>query len=143
MTVVAIVVNVVLAFALAPGLGINGLALANSISTLAEAALLIFVFAPRARLRLGSLSVSTLRHLAASLSMGVAMFAFIRFTNIPFDLALDPPKPLLLLQTLIATAFGAAVYVLASTIFRVAELEEILSVVRARLPFGRKTAAAQ
>src|SRR5262249_56045092 len=60
MTLVAIAVNVVLAFVLAPGLGINGLALANSISTLAEAALLIFVFAPRARLRLGGLSVSTL-----------------------------------------------------------------------------------
>ena len=142
MTVIAIVVNVLLAFALAPGLGINGLALANSISTLAEAALLIFVFAPRARLRLATISVSTLRHLAASLSMGVAMFGFIRLTNIPLDLALDPPKPLLLLQTLIATAFGGAVYVIASSVFHVPELEEILSVVRARLPFGRKAAAA-
>jgi putative peptidoglycan lipid II flippase len=142
MTVVSVVVNVVFAILLAPPLGINGLALANSIATLAEAALLVFVFAPRARLRLGSLSVSTLRHLAASLSMGVAMFAFIRFTNLPLDLALNPPKPLLLLQTLIAMAFGAAVYVIASSIFRVAELDEILAVIRARLPFGRKAAAA-
>src|SRR5206468_5885295 len=117
-----------------PRLGINGLALANSISTLAEAALLIFVFAPRARLRLGGLSVSTLRHLAASLSMGVAMFVFIRVTNLPLDLALNPPKLLLLAQTLIATAFGVAVYVVASSLFRVAELDEILTVIRSRLP---------
>jgi len=102
----------------------------------------VIVFAPRARLRLGSLSVSTLRHLAASLSMGVAMFAFIRVTNLPLDLALNPPKPLLLLQTMIAMAFGAAVYVIASSVFRAPELDEILAVVRARLPFGRKAAAA-
>src|SRR3990172_7971822 len=137
MTVVSIVVNVVLAIALAPGLGINGLALANSIATLVEAALLLFVLAPRARLRLGRLSLSTLRHLAASLSMGVAMFVFVRVTNIPLDLALDPPKALLLLQTAIAVAFGGAVYVAASTLFRVSELEEIVSYVRTRGLFGR------
>jgi len=137
MTVVSIVVNVVLAVTLAPGMGINGLALANSIATLVEAALLLFVLAPRARLRLGRLSLSTLRHLAASLSMGVAMFVFVRVTNIPLDLALDPPKALLLLQTAIAVAFGGAVYVAASTLFRVSELEEIVSYVRTRGLFGR------
>ena len=143
MTLIAIAINVVMAILLAPRIGINGLALANSVSTLAEAGLLIFVFAPRARLRLGALSVSTLRHLAASLSMGVAMFIFIRVTDLPLDLAQNPPKLLLLLQTLIATAFGAVVYVLASSLFRVAELEEILAVVRSRLPFGRKPATAE
>jgi len=132
MTAVSVVVNVVLAILLAPTLGINGLALANSIATLAEAALLLLVLAPRARLRLGGLSVSTLRHLAASLSMGVAMFAFVRVTNIPLDLALDPPKALLLLQTAIATVFGGIVYVLASAAFRVGELDEIRSFLRAR-----------
>ena len=142
MTVVSIVVNVILAIALAPDLGINGLALANSIATLAEAALLLFVLAPRARLRLGSLSVSTLRHLSASLTMGVAMFVFIRVTNLPLDLALDPPKSLLLVQTVIATAFGAAVYVAASTLFRVSELDEVIAFLRTRWPLSRKAAAA-
>ncbi|MBM4434682.1 MAG: murein biosynthesis integral membrane protein MurJ [Chloroflexi bacterium] len=137
MTVVSIVLNVVLAVILAPPLGINGLALANSIATLAEAGLLLFFVAPRARLRLGALSVSTLRHLAASLSMGVAMFAFIRLTNLPLDLALDPPKGLLLVQTAIAVAFGAAVYVVASSLFRVAELDEIIAYVCARSPFRK------
>ncbi len=142
MTVVAIAVNVVLAILLAPALGINGLALANSIATLAEAALLLVVLAPRARLRVGALSVSTLRHLAASLSMGVGMFLFIRVTNIPLDLALNPPKPLLLLQTLIAVAFGGGTYIAASSLFRVAELEEIVGVVRSRGPFAKKAAVS-
>ncbi|MDE3101477.1 MAG: murein biosynthesis integral membrane protein MurJ [Chloroflexota bacterium] len=142
MTLVAIVVNVALSFALAPGLGINGLALANSIATLAEAALLLFVLAPRARLRVGTLSVSTLRHLAASLTMGVAMFVFIRVTNIPLDLALNPPKPLLLLQTLIAVAFGGLVYLGASTLFRVGELDEIVAALRTRGPFAKKAPAS-
>ncbi len=137
MTLVAIVVNVALAFALAPGLGINGLALANSIATLAEAALLLFVLAPRARLRAGTLSVATLRHLAASLSMGVAMFMFIRVTNIPLDLSLNPPKALLLLQTLIAIAFGGLVYVGASSIFRVDELSEVIAALRSRGALSR------
>lgn len=142
MTVVSIAVNVALAIALAPGLGINGLALANSIATLAEAGLLLFVLAPRARLRLGGLTVATLRHLAASLSMGVAMFLFVRLTNIPLDLALDPPKLLLLTQTVIATAFGALVYVGASSLFRVGELEELLAFIRERSPFRRNAPVA-
>jgi putative peptidoglycan lipid II flippase len=142
MTVTSIVVNVALAILLAPGLGINGLALANSIATLAEAALLLFVLAPRARLRFVGLGLSTLRHLAASLSMGVAMFVFIRFTNIPLDLALDPPKLLLLLQTTIAIAFGFAVYIVTSSLFRVSELDEIIAFVRTRGFFRKKVTAA-
>jgi putative peptidoglycan lipid II flippase len=142
MTVASIVVNVILAIALAPGLGINGLALANSVATLIEAALLLFVLAPRARLRLGGLSVATLRHLAASLSMGVAMFAFIRVTNLPLDLSLDPPKALLLVQTLIAVAFGGAVYLASSSLFRVSELDELIAYVRTRSPFRKKAALA-
>jgi len=142
MTVINIVVNVILAIALAPSLGINGLALANSIATLVEAALLLFVLAPRARLRLGGLSVSTLRHLAASLSMGVAMFAFIRVTNLPLDLAANPPKALLLAQTAIAVAFGGAVYVLASSLFRASELDEMIAYARARSPFRKNAPVA-
>jgi putative peptidoglycan lipid II flippase len=142
MTLVAIAVNVGLAFALAPRMGINGLALANSISTLAEASLLLVVFAPRARLRMRILTVATLRHLAASLSMGVAMFLFIRITNIPLDLALNPPKPILLVQTLIAMAFGGATYIGASSLFRVTELQEVLTVLRSRGPFAKNGSAA-
>ncbi|MBI2016632.1 MAG: polysaccharide biosynthesis C-terminal domain-containing protein, partial [Candidatus Rokubacteria bacterium] len=141
-TVAYVIANVVLAVALAPGLGINGLALANSIATLVEAVLLLVILAPRARLRLGGLSVSTLRHLAASLSMGVALFVFIRVTNLPLDLALDPPKGLLLAQTAIAVAFGGAVYWAASSLFRVTELEEILAYVRTRAPFRKNAPVA-
>ncbi|MBI2773774.1 MAG: murein biosynthesis integral membrane protein MurJ [Chloroflexi bacterium] len=137
MTTVSIVLNVVLAIALAPPLGINGLALANSIATLAEATLMLFVLAPRARLRLGRLSLATLRHLAASLSMGVAMFLFIRVTNLPLDLALNPPKGILFVQTAIAMAFGLGVYVAASTLFRAGELTEMLAFVRSRSALRR------
>lgn len=142
MTVVSIVVNVILAILLAPSLGINGLALANSIATLAEATLLLVVLAPRARLRIVGLSVSTLRHLAASLTMGVAMFVFIRVTNLPLDLALDPPKALLLVQTAVAIAFGGVIYFLASTLFRVSELEEIRAFLRTRAFFRPKVTTA-
>ena len=132
LTVVSVVVNIALSIALAPSLGINGLALANSIATLAEATLLLMVLAPRARLRMVGLGISSMRHLAASLTMGVAMFAFIRVTNLPLDLALDPPKLLLLLQTFVAMAFGGIVYVLASSLLRVTELGEIMAAIRTR-----------
>jgi putative peptidoglycan lipid II flippase len=134
LTVVSVVVNIALSILLAPSLGINGLALANSIATLVEATLLLMVLAPRARLRMVGLGISSMRHLAASLTMGVAMFAFIRVTNLPLDLALDPPKLLLLAQTAVATAFGGIVYVLASSLQRVSELREIMAVVRSRRP---------
>ncbi|MGH2377912.1 MAG: murein biosynthesis integral membrane protein MurJ [Candidatus Limnocylindria bacterium] len=142
MTVISIVVNVALAILLAPSLGINGLALANSVATLAEATLLLIVLAPRARLRVVGLGISSMRHLAASLTMGVAMFAFIRVTNLPLDLALDPPKLLLLLQTAVAMAFGGVVYFLASTVLRVSELAEIRAFLRTKSPFRSKVTVA-
>ena len=61
------------------------------------------------------------------------MFAFIRVTNLPFDLLVDPSKPVLLLQTLLAAAVGGLVYVVAAYVLRVTELGEVLAVVKARL----------
>jgi len=113
-------------------MGINGLALANSIATLGEAALLLGFLAPRARLRLVGLGYTTLKQVTAALIMGVGMFLFIRVTNIPFDLVVEPSKPVLFLQTLLATAFGAAVYVLSAYLLRIAELQEVLAFLRAR-----------
>ena len=133
LTLIAIGLNVVLDVLLAPILFINGLALANSISTLVEATLLLALLAPRARLRLVGLGVSSLKQVCASLFMGVAMFAFIRVTNLPFDLLKDPSKPVLLLQTLLAAGVGAAVFLIAAYVLRIAELGEILAVVRTRL----------
>src|ERR671937_636453 len=92
LTLISIGANIVLSVTLAPFLFINGLALANSIATLIEAALLLTLLASRARLRLVGLGVSTLKQVRASLLMGVAMFGFIRVTNLPFDLFVDPPK---------------------------------------------------
>ena len=132
LTLISIGVNVVLAVVLGPRFGINGLALANSVATLVEATLLLALLAPRARLRLVGLGYTTLKQITASLFMGVAMFLFIRFTNIPFDLALDPPKPLLFVQTLLAAAFGIGVYLLAAWAIRIGELQEVIAVVRAR-----------
>jgi putative peptidoglycan lipid II flippase len=137
LTLISIGLNVILSVTLAPVFGINGLALANSVATLAEAAMLLAMLAPRARLRLVGLGYSTLKQITAALLMGVSMFLFIRVTNIPFDLALDPPKPLLFLQTLLATAFGLAVYLVAAWAMRVGELQELLAVVRARFRADR------
>src|SRR5213593_2740343 len=133
LTLISIGANVVLSVTLAPILFINGLALANSIATLAEAALLLILLASRARLRLVGLGVSTLKQVCASLLMGVAMFAFINVTNLPFDLVKDPPKLTLLLQTILAAGVGGFVYVAAAYVLKIGELHEILAVIRTRL----------
>ncbi|HUG55791.1 MAG TPA: murein biosynthesis integral membrane protein MurJ [Candidatus Limnocylindrales bacterium] len=137
LTLISIGANIVLAVLLAAPLGIIGLALANSIATLLEATLLFVLLAPRVRLRLGGLGVSSLKQIAAALTAGIAMFVFIRFTNIPFDLALDPPKLLLLLQTMLAMAVGFGTYAVASMLLRVSELQEIVAFVRSRLGVAR------
>ncbi len=131
LTLVSIGTNIILSVLLAPTYGINGLALANSIATLAEAALFMILLAPRARLHVAGLGSATLRVLAASLLMGIAMFGFIRATNITVDL--QQTKPGLLLQTLIAVAVGIIAYIGAASVFRVSELAEITAVVRSRL----------
>ena len=76
---------------------------------------------------------ATLKQVTAALFMGVAMFLFINFTNIPLNLAQDPPKLLLFVQTLLATSFGVGVYLLAAYVMRINELQEIIAVVQARL----------
>jgi putative peptidoglycan lipid II flippase len=136
LTLISIGLNVVLSVTLAPFLGINGLALANSIATLVEAALLFILLASRARLRLVGLGVSTLKQISASLLMGVAMFGFIRVTNLPFDLFVDPPKLVLAFQTILAAAVGGLVYLAAAYVMQIGELNEIVAVVRARLRRG-------
>lgn len=140
LTLISIGANVILSVTLGPLYGINGLALANSVATLAEAALLLLMLAPRARLRLVGLGYATLKQLTAALFMGVAMFLFINFTNIPLNLAQDPPKLLLFLQTLLAASFGLGVYLLAAYLMHIDELHEVISVVRARLRRGRTVA---
>jgi putative peptidoglycan lipid II flippase len=132
LTLVSIGVNVILSVTLAPTMGINGLALANSIATLGEAALLLVLLAPRARLRMVGLGYATLKQITAALLMGVGMFLFIRVTNIPFDLVVEPNKLVLFLQTLLATAFGAFVYALSAYLLRISELQEVLAFLRAR-----------
>ena len=131
LTLFSIGTNIVLSVLLAPIYGINGLALANSLATLAEAALFLALLAPRARLRLVGITSSSLKVVATSLLMGIAMFLFIRLTNITVDL--EQTKLGLLLQTAIAAVVGGLVYLLASSVFRVRELGEITGVVRARL----------
>jgi putative peptidoglycan lipid II flippase len=132
LTLVSIGLNVILSVTLAPQMGINGLALANSIATLAEAALLLAMLAPRARLRLVGLGYATMKQVTAALLMGVSMFLFIRFTNIPLDLVIEPSKPVLFLQTLLAMAFGALVYVVSAYLLRINELQEVVAFLRSR-----------
>jgi len=136
LTLVSIGTNIVLSVILAPLYGINGLALANSIATLAEAMLFFVLLAPRARLRLVGLGITTLKQVCASLLMGVTTFSFINATNLPFSLVTDPPKLTLLLQTLLAAGVGGAAYVAAAYVLGIGELHEILGAVRARL--GRR-----
>jgi len=62
--------------------------------------------------------------------MGIAMFLIIGLTNLT---RLEQTKPGLLLQTAVAMAVGGAVYLGVSSLFRVPELVEITTAVRARL----------
>src|SRR5256712_8666349 len=128
LTLISIGLNVVLDLILGPIMGINGLALANSIATLVEAVLLFTLLASRARLRLVGLGFSSLKQVCASLLMGVAMFGFIRATNLPFDLTVDPSKPILLLQTILAAAGGGLAYLAAAHVLRLRDLGEIPAV---------------
>jgi putative peptidoglycan lipid II flippase len=141
LTLVSIGVNVILSVTLAPVMGINGLALANSVATLAEAALLLAFLAPRARLRLVGLGYATSKQVTAALLMGVGMFLFIRVTNIPFDLVcipgaavpcVEPSKLVLFLQTVLATAVGGLIYVASAYLLRINELREVLAYLRGR-----------
>jgi putative peptidoglycan lipid II flippase len=138
LTLVSIGTNIVLSVLLAPLYGINGLALANSIATLAEAALFMILLAPRARLKVVGIGTSSLKVIAASLLMGIAMFAFIRATNITVDL--QQTKIGLLLQTAVAFAVGMVAYLGAASVFRVSELAEITAAVRSRI--GRRAGVA-
>ena len=64
--------------------------------------------------------------------MGVSMFPLHPFTNIPLDLVIEPAKPVLFLQTLLAMAFGFLVYVASAYLLRINELQEVLAFLRAR-----------
>jgi putative peptidoglycan lipid II flippase len=141
LTLVSIGANVILSVTLAPIMGINGLALANSVATLAEAALLLAYLAPRARLRLVGIGYATLKQITAALMMGVGMFLFIRLTNIPFDLVcapgagaacVEPAKLVLFLQTILATAVGGFIYVAAAYVLGINELQEVLAYLQGR-----------
>jgi hypothetical protein len=66
--------------------------------------------------------------------MGIAMFAFIRATNITVDL--QQTKVGLAFQTAVAFAVGMVAYLGAATVFRVSELAEITAAVRSRV--GRR-----
>ena len=128
LTVITIAVNIALSVLLAPSWGISGLALANSIATLLEAALLLALLAPRARLRLAKLGGASLTFAVASAVMGGAMFLFIRITNVTVDL--DETKLGLLLQTLLAMSVGALAFLGVASVLRIAELGEIRAALR-------------
>src|SRR5438874_3098544 len=86
LTLVSIGTNITLSVLLAPIYGINGLALANSIATLAEAALFLVLLAPRARLRVVGLGCLWIKVNAGNLLMCIVMFVLIRATYFRFDL---------------------------------------------------------
>ncbi|HET8567491.1 MAG TPA: murein biosynthesis integral membrane protein MurJ [Candidatus Limnocylindria bacterium] len=140
LTLISIGINIVLAVILAPVMGINGLALANAVATVAEAVLLFTLLAERARLRLTGIGFAMMKVLAASFAMGIAMYLFIRATNVTVDL--EQTKLGLFVQTAIATAVGGAVYLVLSRALASTELAEIVAVVRERLGRGGGSGSA-
>lgn len=147
-TFVSIAANVALAILLVgtpdpdgEALGIRGLALANAIATNAEALLLVILLQPRIRLPLGGLVFSTSKHFAAALLMGIAIFVYVRVTNVTVQLEVS--KVGLALQLLSAFAVAGVSYVLASWFLRVGELDLLLDAVRRRFQRTQVTAVGQ
>lgn len=133
-TLASIATNVVLALVLvgvvAGGepLGIQGLALANSIATLGEALLLILLLQARLRLPVFAIGFAALRQLAAALVMGISVWGYVHLTN--FTLQLEVSKGGLALQLFSAFAVAAGAYAIACWLLRVPELRLVLSIVR-------------
>jgi putative peptidoglycan lipid II flippase len=111
--------------------GIRGLALANSIATIAEAVLLLALLQPRLRLPLLGISFATMKQLAAALLMGIAIFVYVRVTNATVNL--EESKIGLALQLLSALLVAGLSYLAACAILRVRELELLLEALRGRV----------
>jgi putative peptidoglycan lipid II flippase len=133
-TLASIATNVVLALLLvgfvAGGepLGIQGLALANSIATLGEALLLMLLLQLRLRLPVFAIGFAAFRQLAAALVMGISVYGYVHLTN--FTLQLEVSKGGLALQLFSAFAVAAGAYAIACWLLRVPELRLVLSIVR-------------
>jgi putative peptidoglycan lipid II flippase len=137
-TLLSILANVVLAFVLVgwvvrgSALGIEGLALANSVATLGEAALLFALLRARLRLPVLAIGFSTLRQLAAALLMGISIFVFVYLTNV--TVRLEVSKLGLALQLLSAFAVAGVSYAVVCWLLRVEEVRLVLSFFRGRAP---------
>src|SRR5207245_614860 len=86
--------------------------------TLPAASLLGTVLALRARQGLSGLGYAMLNELRAALLMGVSLFLFIHVTHLPLNLAQDPQKLLLFVQTPLAATVGVGIYLLAAWAIR-------------------------
>jgi putative peptidoglycan lipid II flippase len=125
----AIVLNVVLSLILMrTPLNYGGLALANSIAALAEASILIHLVRRRLpELSLDHLGTSCARCLAASLVMGLPV-AWLAAQLDPVLRPYGTPGQAVLL--LVCVPFGAALYALASFVFRSEEMNALWRLVR-------------
>jgi putative peptidoglycan lipid II flippase len=112
-------------------LGIQGLALANSLATLGEAAFLLVLLQPRIRLPVFSVTFALLRQLSAALIMGIAVFGYVRLTN--FTVQLEISKIGLALQLLSAFLVAGGSYLAACWLLRVGELRLAFAFFRRRL----------
>ncbi len=125
----AIALNVVLSLVLMQTpLNYGGLALANSIAALAEAAMLIRLVSLRIpEVQLNSLLTSTVRILAASLVMGLPVAGLASFLD-PLLRPYGTPGQAALLAVCVPA--GAALYALISLVFRSDELQALMRLVR-------------
>ncbi len=141
-TFVSVASNVALAILLvgAPDpeggiLGVKGLALANAIATIAEALLMVVLLQPRIRLPLAAVTFAALKQLAAAFLTGIAIFAFVRVTNVTVQLEVS--KIGLALQLLSAFVVAGVAYLVASWVLRVSELDLFIDALRRRF-FARR-----
>lgn len=116
--VLSIVVNTILSYLLLPSLGHGGLALANSLAALANMLMLyIYLYKNIRALRIRPVVKTFFKSLAATAVMSLVVMLLLNVTNIS-----TASGKALLLQVILVSSVGAAVYFLTAIAFKIEEM---------------------
>ena len=119
--VISVVLNVILSVLFATFMGLNGLALGTTVSTIIGALLLLFVLRVRLRgLSLSMLVSGTMKITAASILMGAVSFAFFYYTQGVFSQNL---------RLLLSIGIAAVVYGVLILVLRIDEARQLVEIV--------------
>jgi putative peptidoglycan lipid II flippase len=125
--IVAVVINVTFAIATVGSLGLSGLALGIAIGAWVEALLLLGILRRRLpSLELGGIARVFLEAAVASLVTALVAIGTVRVLD--GLVGLDPGKPAILAETILATVAGGLAFIAMSLVLRIPELPTIVGV---------------